>query len=689
MGAAGLIGAGKTLMSGGSWLMDALPAILAVKNGGVIPRQHFATRGAASSGDDASASSAPVYSDDQLDQYARAALPFIAGRESGGEQDPYAARNPQSSAAGKFQFTDDTGKSVLARHPEIAQDINYDPTKKGFVASLPAEVQDAMGHAHAKDQAVLLARNGFEPTPLNIYMNHFLGEAGGPNFLRRMMQDPTAPAYSLVSSGAANANQNIFFDKQGNPRTAAQVYDIMGGKAPAGGLGGARAYASAQPTTMTDGRDTGFFESNKQYILPLLQGLGAMAGSKSRYLGSALLEGLGAGAKAYGDVEQQRAGIEGTQAQTQAVLANLTKGAAIYGPSGQLTGYRVYINGRPTTVTAVEFMRALRAGTPYQTAPEIGKMGGITSPAPSVGKPKTEGQVVEEGEPSGTSPVAGKAQVAAPYETLSPTDKSLIQQNAEAAMTSNPAALGKDASAYTQASVEAQNAVVSRRDTMNYAKSLSELPTKGLVSANTWSANISTPAVNYINGLIHSLGGDFSISSPKDLENAETIKKFEGLRANAQATQAGQHSFSALQQALNTVPTQSNTAGGAASLTADMLMREQLPADYYRHLDLQRRYALENGLVTGEDQAKLLGTGTFKNFMDQYAGQQMREKAALREIFLTPLAYKDANGANQKTSLMSYLISTNGQPPSELRAVVEKKYGPQIFRYFNTAARSQ
>jgi hypothetical protein len=120
-----------------------------------------------------------------------------------------------------------------------------------------------------------------------------------------------------------------------------------------------------------------------------------------------------------------------------------------------------------------------------------------------------------------------------------------------------------------------------------------------------------------------------------------------------------------------------------------MLMREQLPADYYRHLDLQRRYALDNGLVTGEDQAKLLGTGTFKNFMDQYAGQQMREKSALREMFLTPLQYTDANGTAQKTSLMSYLMSKNGQPPDELRAVIEKKYGPQILRYFNTSARSQ
>ena len=47
-------------------------------------------------------------------------------------------------------------------------------------------------------------------------------------------------------------------------------------------------------------KDEGFLERTEKHpeslILPILKGLGAMAGSRSRYLGSAVLEGLGAGA---------------------------------------------------------------------------------------------------------------------------------------------------------------------------------------------------------------------------------------------------------------------------------------------------------------------------------------------------------------------------------------------------------
>jgi hypothetical protein len=609
MGAAGLIGAGKTLMSGGSWLMDALPAILAVKNGGVIPRQHFATRGAASSGDDASASSAPVYSDDQLDQYARAALPFIAGRESGGEQDPYAARNPQSSAAGKFQFTDDTGKSVLARHPEIAQDINYDPTKKGFVASLPAEVQDAMGHAHAKDQAVLLARNGFEPTPLNIYMNHFLGEAGGPNFLRRMMQDPTAPAYSLVSSGAANANQNIFFDKQGNPRTAAQVYDIMGGKAPAGGLGGARAYASAQPTTMTDGRDTGFFESNKQYILPLLQGLGAMAGSKSRYLGSALLEGLGAGAKAYGDVERQQADIGEVKQRTaseQAVTASNWIAAAKSSSYLKGDGRAYVLTPKGEVLLSVYNQNPAQWGEPM-AQPQMRAALEKQPASPSI-TPNIYGEEVKAGPKTGavSGAVSTVSDVVQPQHIAStepkfvsgaPTPYTLIGKNADQNIEVDkqramvqPAnelkANFEDSMAQVKAiNQEAKQAsdVASQFDKL--AESAMRLPETGSMSQGAF-LEMKTRWADYVNSILKTSNVDPEYwISDKDVGTVQGMKKIE----NALRLNLGSKSIDALQTAMGAIPNANMSRAGFIEAYAPERVRMQQAMDRARYVEDYRR----------------------------------------------------------------------------------------------------
>ena len=68
-----------------------------------------------------------------------------------------------------------------------------------------------------------------------------------------------------------------------------------------------------------------FLQRNQQYFVPLLAGLAGMASSPSRYLGSAILQGLGTAAETYGGMqarfeEQQRAreqtGIQAQQATT-------------------------------------------------------------------------------------------------------------------------------------------------------------------------------------------------------------------------------------------------------------------------------------------------------------------------------------------------------------------------------------
>ena len=69
-----------------------------------------------------------------------------------------------------------------------------------------------------------------------------------------------------------------------------------------------------------------FLQRNQQYFVPILAGLAGMASSPSRYLGSAILQGLGTAAETYGGMqarfeEQQRAreqtGIQAQQAATE------------------------------------------------------------------------------------------------------------------------------------------------------------------------------------------------------------------------------------------------------------------------------------------------------------------------------------------------------------------------------------
>jgi hypothetical protein len=110
---------------------------------------------------------------------------------------------------------------------------------------------------------------------------------------------------------------------------------VSGGGGGGGGGGGTLGDAAITPRDVTDTRPDGgrndqpapglggknFFEKMvdkaggpENIILPFLSGLGKMAGSQSRFLGTAILEGVGGGAEAYMNRQKQLADIAGTKA---------------------------------------------------------------------------------------------------------------------------------------------------------------------------------------------------------------------------------------------------------------------------------------------------------------------------------------------------------------------------------------
>ena len=502
-------------------------------------------------------------------------MPFIAGRESSGEKDPYAARNPQSSAAGKFQFTDDTGKLVLTRHPEIVQGIDYDPTKQGFVSSLPAEVQDAMGLAHAKDQAALLAKSGFEPTPQNIYINHFLGEAGGPNFLRRMMQDPTAPAYSLVSSGAVNSNQKIFFDERGNPRTAAQFYDIMGSKAPTGGgggLGAGRPPADIGRTGDVAPEQLGFFDRNKNIILPVLQGLGAMAGSKSRFLGSAILEGLGAGAKAYGDVQQQQALTDAARAQGMSTLSGIGPVIGQFGPTGQ-PEYRVKV---------ADYGKGSLAPTKTPLQQEQERQRKAAEAAVS-GKPTTETPIsvaqTDRGYNYDVAPTSMSSD--ALIKAVGSDDKNVTPQ----LIAANPGLQGQeklDAELANNRSANAQQASQVRNDLNTMHEAFTGIGPEGFGSKGA-GFDERMSLINMWNWAARQAPGIFGEVQPKDLTNAQILDKLRTINVTDFTNKSGSSHAGFIQQAMsNSLPSGAMDENAGIHVMANMYMQNQDGDDFRR-----------------------------------------------------------------------------------------------------------
>jgi hypothetical protein len=121
------------------------------------------------------------------------------------------------------------------------------------------------------------------------------------------------PGFTLPEDWATRAQEaaNAPYPKG---LVGAQAHDhdhgpAQGSGKPQGGLSGA-----AKKSDDKDWTDT---VTSEKFIIPLLSGLAGMASSPSRYLGSAVLQGLGAGAQSYQQMKAQEANIAKTQAQIE------------------------------------------------------------------------------------------------------------------------------------------------------------------------------------------------------------------------------------------------------------------------------------------------------------------------------------------------------------------------------------
>jgi hypothetical protein len=140
--------------------------------------------------------------------------------------------------------------------------------------------------------------------------------------------DPNA-AYDTIDYGLQHAAKNGW----GAWSVARQLGYADGKGAPS-----ERGAPSAQDQALGAGKPTSFIDGigfNKQTILPLLQGIGAMASSKSISPWAAALQGLGAGAKAYGEEETRQAGTGLTDAQTVNQFMDASRKALMANPANQ------------------------------------------------------------------------------------------------------------------------------------------------------------------------------------------------------------------------------------------------------------------------------------------------------------------------------------------------------------------
>lgn len=179
------------------------------------------------------------------------------------------ARAATSSAAGLFQFVDQTWLSTLKQHGSKHGYARYadlisrgsdgryrvaDGEARRAVMDLKLDPHAASlmaGELAADHAAYLKGRVGREPTSGELYVAHFLGPAGSAKLIQAAESQPGATAASLFPD-AARANKAIFY-RDGRASTVGEVYANL---TRTGGSG----IAVDRPDAAGDPNDGGFIQ---------------------------------------------------------------------------------------------------------------------------------------------------------------------------------------------------------------------------------------------------------------------------------------------------------------------------------------------------------------------------------------------------------------------------------------------
>lgn len=158
-----------------------------------------------------------------------------------------AARARTSSATGLFQFTRQTWLATIKEHgaehgldwaaAAISQsaDGRYsvaDPALRSQILDLRNEPEAAAAMAAelaSGHEQLLEAKLGRTAQPVDLYLAHFLGEAGALRFLEAHEANPDAAAAPLLPAAAA-ANRSIFYAPDGRARSLADIRDNFAAK---------------------------------------------------------------------------------------------------------------------------------------------------------------------------------------------------------------------------------------------------------------------------------------------------------------------------------------------------------------------------------------------------------------------------------------------------------------------------
>ncbi len=440
---------------------------------------------------------------------------------------------------------------------------------------------------------------------------------------------------------------------------------------------------------------SGLKRGDANSILPLLVGIGDMASSPSRYLGAAILQGIGGGAKAYMDRQTKMAelanvqattGLIGKQAQqtegtTQGILTDNLQKATTTIPG---IGPAVYTMD-PTT-RAITIMPLSRYNSlPDGQKPQLINATALSASAPPTGAP-TDGGVApqvptQDLSPTlsaGTPPVGG-ATIATPAPApVTPLDGVTFGSvGSQASLADSIGSHGEDTNLaaanaqkiFTDITGQADNARRQEPYTKELATSIGSTAT-GLGSAGA-GFNAFMTADSVFNTLARSLGlagpgdsyfGDVSTSG-------QIAQKIQTMQAAMTSQGFGQDSVNALSQFASATPNLTMNPMASATLTAQILADQQRLIDRGAYAS---NYRASNPTTsfTGFDQAFAQ-----ENPQEKY----IRERTELQYLMLG----LSPDGKPMKGKNAFPIIASGKAPIDQSRQALKAAgFDPNLVRYF-------
>lgn len=395
---------------------------------------------------------------------------------------------------------------------------------------------------------------------------------------------------------------------QGRPAPAAEAIESA---SPRGGLAPGKidnkVMGLAPPNKFGSDQEQGWgdFLTSRQFIVPLLTAVGAAATTPTRNLGTAIAAGLGAGAQAYGNQEQQQAGVEKTRADTRSTEMETYQKSFMQTPSGNWVWLA---DGEPIPAGDYDKMRregrapALLGRVPDNAADVIKKR--LTAKAevakadaaPVSAQPTTPTTEKKAGEPT-AAPVAPVEKAPLPpsgigydkkSQSLAETERNVAISGGQAYQTSKNVTDN-----YLKSVVPMADAA---RDSSRYLSELAEN-----LSNATQGKGLDVPGFAFdgraqitsaLNSLSRAFGG-------KEFGQADSIKeindKIQTLQATVKAAGGNQESFAALDALRKAFANPSMNPRSYSKLAADMMAQNQRAIDREQHRSIYSNDS--NGLL--------------------------------------------------------------------------------------------